>query len=771
MKNVLATSLLLCLVVCAPRKLINQAEEASTLQQWDHAYQLWEKVLVNQPESTRARIQLDRARLNASLAHLTRAMMLFKSQRLNEAAVEVDLALSYDPYNQKALSLRDRIGEALQALDEKQAKAAVQDTQSTQFPVLSPTTWEPLNLYFPRPVDVREIYAAMGRAYGINILVDTKIRSEKISIDLRGLDFIKSLDTLMILNRHFFKVVDHNTLIILEDNKNNRERYTNQIVKTYYLSNITPNDLKNHLRQMGDIKEFATNDELNAITIKGSPEQIALANHIIQANDKPQPEVIIEVELLEVNKTAMRNVGLAPVSPIDGQSDYSLGVIADPLDRSDDDAASGGIRGFFPHLNSEDFLTLIPAVAIHFLKESGDSRMVANPQLRVSAGKEASILIGQKIPIASTAFTPIGVGTSSANSAVSQLGGQPLTTYNYNDVGTNLRITPRVHHNDEITLELSLEVSTVVSGGLQPILGQRKVETTIRLKNGETNVLAGLLTNDERRSLRGIAGLADIPVLGRLFSNDDKVINQTDIVLTLKPLIVRGHNITDKDRSSYELSALSLSSLYGDLAERQPDTRKQIPILPAPQAEEAELPDDAIPWEESEPEDWRDQAEEPIAQETSMDPMPAEDRDAENAATQAVLAMTPPSLSGRQGDLVTAQMFITNAENLQKGEITMTFDPQLLQVERVDVGSFFGPRHQQPVLTPAWNHEMGRLSLVFFQRDPSMAFSGSGILAHVSFRAMHPGEGQLVFHQINLINAQGEPLAVQGLEAAVEVAP
>jgi len=332
---------------CAHKKLSREAQNAADMSQWDQAYKLWEQVVAENPKDTKARAQLQRARMNAALTHHQRGLHYFKNEQWNEAGFEFKLTLSYDPENQAAADMLARVRKTLEKEQRATDPTAVaEDEEETpSFPALEPSTWEPLNLYFPKKEDVRNIYAALGRAYGINILVDTKIRSDKINLDIRNMDFLKALDTLMILNRHFFKVIDHNTIIILEDNKNNRDRYTNQIVKTFYLSNITPKDLKNHLRQLGDIKEYAANEELNAITIKGTPDQIALADRIISANDKSQPEVVIEVELLEVTKSSMRQIGMLPVSPIEGQNPYAIGVIADPVDRSDDDAANGVCMG------------------------------------------------------------------------------------------------------------------------------------------------------------------------------------------------------------------------------------------------------------------------------------------------------------------------------------------------------------------------------------------------------------------------------------------
>lgn len=765
---------------CTSRKLVREAKDASEAAQWDRAYKLWEEVLNEKPNDTNAKIQLKRARLSASLAHLRRGLSYFDANQLDESLFELNLSLNYDPNNQTAIELRRTVAARIENARQGGATPAADEySASSSFPALEPTTWDPINLRFPQPTDVRDIYVAMGRAYGINILVDSKIRSDKMSIDLRNLDFLKALDTLMVLNRHFFKVIDRNTLIILEDNKQNKEQYTNQVIRTFYLSNITPNDLKNHLRTLGDMKEYAANDELNAITIKGTPEQIALAERIITTNDKPQPEVVIEVELLEVNKTAMRQIGMLPVSPLDGQSGYSVGIIADPRDQSDDD---NGLRGFFPSLSSDDFLTIVPAIAINFLKETGNSKQVANPHMRVTAGKEASILIGQKIPIASTSFTPIGLNNTSGNSQVSQLGGQPLTTFNYNDIGIKLAITPRVHHNDEITLNMDLEVSTVISQSLQPILGQRKVVTTIRLKNTETNVLFGLLQNDERKSLSGIAGLSDIPILGRLFANDDSVVTQTDIILTLKPIIVRGHNIRDSDRGTYEISTLSLSSLYGDRSQ-SPDSeanRQAVDIdLPAPsqaqprtafepgQRKGIDIEKVAAERRSAVSRQPRKAPPEPDPPET--DPT-TESTEADDPPPPAMLSFLPLQFNARQDEYVDVQLFMTNVDQLKRGEIALTYDPTVLQIDSVDVGNFM-TGSGKPLLTPAWNHDKGRVSLVIFQRAQGDGFSGSGILANLRFKALGPGSGNLEFVKLSLEDMQGATIPAEGLEASYEVAP
>jgi general secretion pathway protein D len=493
--------------------------------------------------------------------------------------------------------------------------------------------------------------------------------------------------------------------------------------------------------------------------------------------------VVIEMELLEVNKSRMRRLGIMPVGT-DFNPLYRAGVIADPAGRSDDDERAGGIRGFFPSLDDEDFLTIVPAIAIDFLKEHGDSKQVANPHLRVTSGETGFVRIGQSIPIAQTSFTNAQLSGSASGS--NDFGDQALTSFRYNDVGISINVVPRVHYNNEITLLLELEISSVISGGLQPILGKREVKTSIRLKNGEVNVMAGLLSNDERKSLLGLPGLSDIPVLGRLFSNDEKVISQTDIIMTTRPIIIRAPNISKRDRAPYELSSLRLSSLFGS-AEEQAAAEKEagkdrerggtiklegrdegdavpapppIPLSPSP-AGDAEQTEEQPYYQFKKPYQPDGAAAEPPPLEEPIDTEP----------TPAMLAFTPTLVEGRQDDLLDFQLFIANAENLKRGEITLEFNPEILQVEAVDLGNFFSDAGAQPLLTPAWDNATGRLSMVITQRHGAGTFSGAGIMAYITMRAKAPGSGDLTFLKILLQDDQQQSLEADGLPAAYEVAP
>lgn len=758
----LRSSLLILLILmgsCVPKREVKSAQMASTAGDWDEAYRLYTQLLEQYPDDTKFRINQERARNNAALDHLRKANRYFERDQLAEAAFEVNLTLGFDPDNQSAQNLVMLIKEAKEAELEEQAAAerARNEEPISSLPKLTPSTWAPLNLTFTNQ-SAKDIYISLGKAYGINIVVDSELREKKVTIDLKNLSFLKALDTLMILNRHFFKIVDDNTIIIMEDSKKNRDRYDSQIIQTFYLSNVTPKDLKPHLRQLSTIKEFAENEKLNAITIKGTAEEIALAHKIIADNDKAQPEVVVELEILEVNKNTMRRVGILPVDT-SGNAQFRAGVFADPVGRSDSDRQSSGIRGIFPSLEDSDFLTIVPALAIDFLKEKGGSKQVANPQLRVTSGEAGMVSIGQSIPIAQTSFTNAQISGSA--SGANSFGDSALTTFDYNDVGIKIQVTPRVHYNNEITLELELQISSVVSGGPQPVLGKREVKTIIRLRNGETNVLAGLLNNDERKSLLGIAGLSEIPVLGKLFSNDEKVISQTDIILTTRPVIIRGPNISRKDKAPYELSTLRLSSLYGEEA-----LKGQKPVKTPKRTDNAIQLEDDNGYEEA-------YEEEPAYEEDGEnyedEEYPYEEED--TGPAPAMLAFTPAATEVRRDDVIEYQMFITNVEGMHRGEIVIDFNPEVLQASLVELGDFFGSANNRPLMTPAWDNSRGRLTMIFTNRHGAEPFSGSGILANLRFLAKGPGSGELEFSRLNLTDKDKTALPAEGLVGRYEVTP
>jgi general secretion pathway protein D len=314
------------------------------------------------------------------------------------------------------------------------------------------------------------------------------------------------------------------------DTADKRLEYEGEVVRTFYLSNADLKEAMDLLRLVIDARRIGPIAATNALTIKDTPERVSAAAKVLAAIDKARPEVIIDVELLEVDRSRLQEFGLQLASP-------------------DSPGISGAADVNRPNLTLSDltnltqssvFMTAVPGLYYRLLKSDVNTRTLANPQLRASEGIAAQARFGERVPVPVTTFAPIATG------GVAQ---QPITSFNYENIGVNIDITPRTHHDDEVTLALRVEVSSISGTGFGdlPTFGNRSISTVIRLKDGETNMLAGLIRDDERRMLRGVPGLSDIPMIGRLFAHNQTERRETDIILTLTPHIVRVLDLTEED--------------------------------------------------------------------------------------------------------------------------------------------------------------------------------------------------------------------------------
>jgi general secretion pathway protein D len=373
----------------------------------------------------------------------------------------------------------------------------------------------------------------------VNVVFDPTYRDQPLTIDVRNGTLESALQAVSASTRNFYRVTAQRTITIVPDTPAKRREYEEEVVRTFFLSNADLKETMDMLRVVVDIRRVATSAATNAITIKDTPERISAASRIITAIDKARPEVVIDVELLEVDRTRLRDYGLQIASP------------GDPSPIGIDGAATINRPGMtlrdLTNLTQADvFLTNLPGLYYRLLKSDHNTRTLANPQLRASEGIAAQARFGERVPVPVTTFSPIATG------GVNQ---QPITSFNYENIGVNIDITPRMHHDDQVTLALRITVSSISGAGFGglPTFGNREITTTIRLKDGETNLLAGLIRDEERRTVDGVPGLIDIPVVGRLFARTQKQTQETDIVMTLTPRIVRVLDLSESDVRAFKV--------------------------------------------------------------------------------------------------------------------------------------------------------------------------------------------------------------------------
>jgi general secretion pathway protein D len=522
---------------CATTAALRSGERAELAQDFDLAVMEYTRSLQADPANRGAQQGLERSRLRSMQNHFTRGRRFYANGRLNDALVELRIAEELNPTDPNVQELLTTVEAQLRT------RTVVASAGKTDLETLieRSQTLQPLGFGLPanvrlpasltfRDASSRDVYTALALMANVNIVFDPQFRTEPVTIDLRNAALEDALASLSTATRNFYQVSAQRTITVIPDTPAKRTEYQEEIVRTFYLSNADVGETLDLLRIVIDNRRLAPITATNALSIKDTPERVAAAARLITAIDKARPEVVIDVELLEFDRTRLREYGLKFASPgssgIDGAADINRdGLTLDDL---------GSLA------SSDIFLTNLPGLFYRLLKTDSNTRTLANTQLRTSEGMSAQARFGERVPVPVTTFAPFATG------GVAQ---QPITSFNYENIGVNIDITPRTHHDGQVTLVLNILVSSISGtgfGGL-PTFGNREINTVIRLQDGETNLLAGLIRDDERDVLEGIPGLSDLPLVGRLFAHTRRQTQESDIVLTLTPRIVRALDLSEDD--------------------------------------------------------------------------------------------------------------------------------------------------------------------------------------------------------------------------------
>lgn len=516
---------------------IKVARTAESSQNYDVAVAEYTKILREDPNNHEAKQGLDRAKLRASQDHFSTARRLANTGKLEEALVEYQLASELNPVN------ADIERELRDTRTQLRLKIAVTDNGKTRLESLIKESLDaplpgldlPADAKLPdsvvfRAASARDVYSAIGKFTNLSVMFDPTFRDQPIDTDLRGQTLEQALNSLSQTTRNFWRVTAPRTVTIIPDTQAKRREYEEEIIRTFYLSNADLKETIDMLRIVVDARRISSITATNAITIKDSPERIAAAGKIITTIDKARPEVIIDVELLEVNRTHLKEYGLQVASPGSPGIDGAVSVQKPNM----------SLRDLSNLTTADVMLTNLPSLYYRLLKNDTATRILANPQLRTAEGIPAQARFGERVPVPVTTFAPIAAGGVQT---------QPITSFNYEPIGVNIDITPRMHHDDAVSLALKIDLSSISGKGFGdlPTFGSRQINTVIRLKDGETNMLAGLIRDEERTSFATIPGLGDIPVVGHLFGYNHKETQETDIILTLTPHIIRVLNLTPED--------------------------------------------------------------------------------------------------------------------------------------------------------------------------------------------------------------------------------
>jgi general secretion pathway protein D len=761
-----------------------QAQIAEQQGDWNQAVLHYMELVERHPENFSYRSGLLRAKLRASQAHFERGKRFHEAGSLERALLEYRQAVELDPTNQYAMTEMERVRQEIEVRRSQDGELRTVEemkraaSQRLQPPLLSPRSTDPISLEFPRPVSVKDIYRALGKAFGINILFDPNLRDQEIAIELIDVTAQDALEILMRAAQHFYKTLDEHTILIAADTPQNRRIYEDLVIQTFFLSNADSKDVLTILRSLVDAKRAIGNERLNAIVMRDTADRVRVAQRIIETADKARAEVVVDVELLQINSQKVRELGVS-------LSDY---VITQQLDLGSSDAV---LRfSDLAHLTQNHWALTIPSFIYTFVKQSTDAQVLARPQLRITEGEKATLHIGDRVPVPTTTFS---TGATVGGNII------PITSFQYTDIGIKIEIEPRVHHNLEVTLNLKVEVSNIAGsvtgpqGQEQPIIGTRNISSTIRLKDGETNFLAGLLRTDETSSDLGIPGLSDIPVLGRLFSKTSRNAQRTDVILTMTPHIIRKSDITEEDllpiwvgteqnitfrggsprvesdvegpfdegtsaaERVRELIRQRVQELPRGLQGEAPvDNGEELREPPAIDLAPAQPPTDifAPPPEPPEPEDWDREP-----QESSSLPggasgelvgevtfaahhtAPEGDHGVEEASEGVTLRLLPERHRVARGQRFTVEIEVSSESPLSHIPFKLLFDPQTVAVVGWERRSFLGEQGVAQVLVA--EEEEGVLLVGASRLGAEPGVTGRGPVAAVTFEALHEGSSRL----------------------------
>ena len=549
--------LLLCVlsVGCAASAAARHGRDAEHRQDYDRAVVEYTKALRLRPDAADVRLGLERAKLRSSEDHFQRGRRLAATGKLDEALVEYELAAELNPTS-------GNIDEELRSTRNKlRSRVAVAREGKTELQTLIERTRDlpppgldlPQNVKMPtsllfRDASSRDVFTSIARFAEISLIFDPAFRDASVTVDLRNATLDDALNTVAGATRTFFRVSAPKTIIVIPDTPAKRREYEEVVVRTFYLSNADLKETMDLLRMVLDARRISPTTATNALTIQDTPEHIAAAARVLSAIDKARPEVIIDVELLEVDRTRLQEYGLQIASP--GSAGPNGSVTVNPSGQNQ----TLNLQSLRNLSQSDILLASLPGLYYRLLKTDTNTRTLANPQLRTSEGIPAQARFGERVPVPVTTFAPIATGGTPQ---------QPITSFNYENIGVNIDITPRTHHDDDVTLAIKVAVTSISGSGFGglPTFGNREINTVIRLRDGETNMLAGLIRDDERRTLEGIPGLSDLPVIGRLFAHSQKQTEQTDIILTLTPHIIRVLDLTEADLRPFRIGRDSIAPL------------------------------------------------------------------------------------------------------------------------------------------------------------------------------------------------------------------
>ena len=770
---------------CGAGRAFGRGEGAARAGDWDTAVEHYRQAVQEDPDRVEYQIALERAMVNASIRHLDQARVLEARGQFEDALREYRRASEYDPTNRqiagKVIEMERRIRDLAEASRPQPTVQQLQQAaRQSPEPLLNPASREPIDVVFNN-ASLRDILNSMGMSAGINVTFERDYADRAYTVQMRGVTFEQALNQVLAANQLFYKVINERTIMVIPDNAQKRALYEEQVIRTFFISHADATEVAQILNGVIRIPALAVAPQIvanktnNTITVRASANIVQIIQRIVEQNDNPKAEVVLDVQILEVNRGRAKQFGI-------DLSQFAInGVFSPETDprgtTSTDDTTPTltpqpfNLNTITRGVSTADFYLSVPAAVVRFLESDSETRLIAKPQLRGAEGQQITLNLGDEIPVPATVFTPVASGGANIN---------PLTSFNYRPVGVNIQVTPRVTFEGDVILDLIVENSTLgqdinIAGQNLPSFGSRKVQTRLRLRDGESNLLAGLLREEERRTLRGIPGLLRLPVLRSMFASNDSEIKQTDIVMLLTPRIVRTQELTFQDVSPIFIGSQQSLGLGGpppliaapavaEPAPAQPGApaarapAAPTPVVPVPGAPNVGQPGapgpagvPVVPPGSSQVPGTTTVPAAPAQPEAAVPPLQPGGAPAGGAPPAVVAApgggqilLSPPGPEFLVGaGPYTVPVSIVGASQISSVTLTITFNPSTLRVRAVQEGSFMRTGGIAATFTQQVDAATGRIDIAIVRTGDQTGVAGTGLLSAVVFDAVGGGPANL----------------------------
>jgi general secretion pathway protein D len=569
--------------------------EAEKRAHLDEAFGYYKQAYNLSPHDGKYFAAFARVRFSAAQQHLRAAQLLRNMGSLPEALAEFQKAADIDNSNIGSQEEVRRTADMIRRKEQQKDKPKVESPlakladDAAESIELQPLSNAAISFRMTANADVA--YKTIGKLAGLNVIIDPDLRPQKITVELTDVTAREALDLIRLQSKTFWRPVLPNTIFVAADSAAKRKEVEQNIMKTFYLQNIsTPNELQeaaNMVKQILDISRIQLLQAQDAIIVRGTPDQLILAEKLLADYDKPKPEVVIDVAVMEVSRDKIRTIGNVLPTSVSAAILPSGGAIASTGSTTSGSSSSssggaltlntGGVNGI------GSFAVAIPSSATFtFLASDSNSKVLQNPQIRALNNEKSTLRIGDRVPIATGSFQPGIVGGGGVSPLVS-------TQFQYLDVGVNIDITPHIHSDREVTLKMSLEISSVtgsesIGGITQPIIGQRRIDHEARLADGEVNLLGGILNDTETQSMSGYPWVSRIPILKYLFAQDNRERREDEIIFAITPHIIRAKDVTEENLRAIDVGTGSSTELRRKAAKQQAATQTPAPAAPAPAA-------------------------------------------------------------------------------------------------------------------------------------------------------------------------------------------